>query len=210
MQEVRANYHRPLFLSPPALKPSRRSDQRPGGSLVYTMPTERTLLPLPTPPSLMSDSELRQRQPSPAISPLASPRKHKSPSGLPPLNSPRPATPTTTRGFILLASLALSITLLLYLRGFHSSSPSSYILCSPPGEQQIYTVDHDDSKVECMVVHGDFIIDTGARGMSHEPITPFKTLVHGSFPPSRPHRPVFIVQFDPHHAWCNCRSGTHR
>ena len=157
----------------------------------------------------MSDSELRQRQPSPAMSPKASPRKHKSPSGLPPLNS-RPASPTTTRGFILLASLALSITLLLYLRNFHSSSPSSYILCSPPGEQQIYTVDHDDSKVECMVVHGDLIIDTGARGMSHEPISPFKTTCSRVISPSRPHRPVFIVQIDPYQAWCNCRSGTHR
>ena len=129
----------------------------------------------------MSDSELRQRQPSPATSAKALPREHKSPSGPPPLN-PWPAT-STTRGFILVASLALSITLILYLRNFHSSPPSpSYILCSPPGTQHIYTVDHGDSKVECMAVRGDFIIDTGARGMSHEPISLFKTPVHGSFP----------------------------
>lgn len=129
----------------------------------------------------MSDSELRQRQPSPPTSAKALPRKQKSPGGLPPLNSP-PAT-STTRGFILAASLALSITLLLCLRNFHSPSPSSsYILCSPLGTQQIYTVDHDNSKVECMTVRGDFIVDTGARGMSHEPISLFKTPVHGSFP----------------------------
>jgi len=29
-----------------------------------------------------------------------------------------------------------------------------------------------------MVVHGDFIIDTGARGMSHEPISLFKFMGH--------------------------------
>jgi len=42
---------------------------------------------------------------------------------------------------------------------------------SSPGEQQI-----------CAVDHGDFVIDTGARGMLHEPISLFKTFVHGSFP----------------------------
>ena len=132
----------------------------------------------------MSDSELRQRQPSPATSAKALPITQKGSSRIPSSNLP-PAT-SATRGFILAASLALSVTtLLLYLHNFHSPSlPSSYILCSPPGAQQIYTVDHDDSKVECMTVHGDFIIDTGAHGMSHEPISLFKLPVRGSFPPA--------------------------
>jgi len=34
-----------------------------------------------------------------------------------------------------------------------------------------------------MAVRGDFIVDTGARGMSHEPIiNQFRTSSHGSFP----------------------------
>lgn len=142
--------------------------------------------PTTTPPSSspMSDSELRQRQPSPATSAKASPGKQKGSSSLPPVLNPRPTT-SATRGFILAASLALSVTLLFYLRNFHSSPLASpHILCSPPGTQQIYTVDHGNSKVECMAVHGDFIIDTGARGMSHEPINQFKIPVHGSFPPA--------------------------
>ena len=131
----------------------------------------------------MSDSELRQRQPSPATSTKASPRKQKGSTSPPPSHLPPPAS--ATRRFILAASLALSVTLLLCLRSFHSPSPpSSYLLCSPPGTQQIYTVDHHDSKVECMAVHGDFIIDTGARGMSHELISLLETPVHGSFPPA--------------------------
>ena len=131
----------------------------------------------------MSDSELRQRQPSPGTSAKASPKKRKGSCSPPPSNLP-PAT-SAVRGVILAASFALSVTILLYLRNFHSPSlASSYILCSPPGTQHIYTVDHDDSKVECMAVHGDLIVDTGARGMSHEPITPFRTPAHGSFPPA--------------------------
>lgn len=87
---------------------------------------------------------------------------------------------TVTRGIILAASLALSVIALLYLHDFHSSSPAtSYVLCSPPGTQQIHTVDHDNSKVECMAVSEDFIVDTGSRGMSHEPI---QDAVRGSFP----------------------------
>ena len=130
----------------------------------------------------MSDSELRQRQPSPATSAKTSPKKLKG-SSTPPLSNPPPAT-TVTRGFILTASFALSVTLLLCLHTFHStSSASSYILCSPPGTEKIYSVDHDDSRVECMAVRGDFILDTGARGMSHEPIiSQFRSSAHGSFP----------------------------
>ena len=129
----------------------------------------------------MSDSELRQRQPSPTTSAKTSPKKLKG-SSTPPLPNPPPAT-TVTRGFILTASLALSVTLLLYLHRFHSTSPpSNYLLCSPPGTQKIYSVDHDDSMVECMAVRGDFIVDTGARSMSHEPIGQFRTSAHGSFP----------------------------
>ena len=130
----------------------------------------------------MSDSELRQRQPSPATSAKALPKMKKGPGSPPPPNPPLASS--AARRFILAVSLALSV-ILLCLRNFHSSVPaSSYILCSPPGTQQIYTVDHDDSKVECMAIHGDFIIDTGARGMSHEPISLFKTSVRGSFPPA--------------------------
>lgn len=131
----------------------------------------------------MSDSELRQRQPSPTTSAKTSAKKHKGSNSPPPPDLP-PATPAI-RGFILAASFALSVTLLLYLRNFHSSPlASSYILCSPPDTEHIYTVDHEDSKVECMAVRGDFIVDTGARGTSHEPINLFRTPAHGSFPPA--------------------------
>ena len=141
--------------------------------------------PLTTPPPSffppMSDSELRQRQPSPTTSAMASPKKQKG-SNSPPPSNPPPAS-TVTRGFILAASFALSVTILLCLHTFHSPSPvSTYILCSPPGTRQIYTVDHDDSKLECMAVRGDLIVDTGARGVSHEPIILFRTLLMGHFP----------------------------
>jgi hypothetical protein len=129
----------------------------------------------------MSGSEMRQRQPSPSTSATASP-KEKNGSNDPPLSN-RPSGTTATRGFILAASLALSVILLLYLRNFHSPSPAtSYILCSSPDTQQIYTVNHDDSKVECMAVSGDLIIDTGTHGMSHEPIDPFKAPFVAHFP----------------------------
>lgn len=129
----------------------------------------------------MSGSEMRQRQPSPSTSAAASLKK-KSGFNDPPISNWPPET-TATRGFILAASLALSVILLLYLRNFHSPSrATSYILCSPPDTQQIYTVDHDDSKVECMAVDGDFIINTGTHGMSHEPIDSFKSPFVAHFP----------------------------
>jgi hypothetical protein len=162
----------------------------------------------PLPPSPMSDSELRQRQPSPATSTKAPPKGKENFSSPPPSNKPPAAT--VTRGIILVASLALSVIALLYLRNFHSSSPAtSYILCSPPGARHIYTVDHDDSKAECMTVSEHFILDTGTHGKSHEPINPFKTPFVAHFP-SRPHKPVFIIQIDLHQARRNCRSRTDR
>jgi hypothetical protein len=138
----------------------------------------------------MSDSELRQRQPSPTTPPKA-PLNYRKGSIPPPSNQP-PAT-TATRGFILAASLVLSVILLLYLRNFHSLSPaSSYILCSPPGTQRIYTVDNDKSEVECMAVSGNLIVDTGAHGMSHECTNLFRT-------PFMAHFPQPTSQADIHH-----------
>lgn len=114
----------------------------------------------------MVDSNLRRRRPSPAKPATVSPKKEDS---LPPSN--RPSAATATRYVISGAALALSVIVLLYyLRNFHFPPPATpYILCSLPGTQQIYTVDHDDSKVECMAVRGNFIVDTGAYGMLHEP-----------------------------------------
>ena len=144
-----------------------------GGALVYTAHQRWHLDPSNTPPFiLMSDSELRQRQPSPRTAAKASTEKAQTSS---PPSSYRPAA-TATRCFILAASLALSVIFLLYFRNFHSPPPAtSYVLCSPPGTNQIYTVDHNNSRVECMAVNGKFIIDTGARGKSHEHINLFKT-----------------------------------
>ena len=157
----------------------------------------------------MSDSELRQRQPSPGTRSKASQKKKECSNSPPPSTKP-PTAALVTRGIILAASLALSVIALLYLRDFHSSSPAtSYILCSPPGAQRIYTVDHGDSKVECMAVSGNFIVDTGVYGMSHEPINLFKTPFVAHFT-SRPHKPVFIIQIDPHQARCNCRPRSDR
>jgi hypothetical protein len=128
----------------------------------------------------MSESELRQRQPSPVMPAKASPKKEPDSKRPPPI---QPPVTTAARGFILVVSLALSVSLLLYLRNFHFSSPAtSYTLCSPLGTKQIYTVDHDDSRVECMAVSGDLIIETGAHGMSHEPINLFKTPFVAHFP----------------------------
>lgn len=45
----------------------------------------------------------------------------------------------------------------------HQDIPRAYAVCTP-SEAGIYTVDDEDSKVECMLVNGDKIAITGTRG----------------------------------------------
>lgn len=107
-------------------------------------------------------SELRQR-PSPLSTPKLSSKDF-------PVNPTfTPAGPTSSKGtrvYLVAASIALSVTFVLCLRFFNpkSSLSDSYILCSPPGTAKIYTVDDRNSKVECLVVDGENIVDTGTLG----------------------------------------------
>lgn len=66
-----------------------------------------------------------------------------------------------SRFFIILAGI-----LLLCVYAYLPSKPwtalsDSYVLCSRDGNK-IYTVDENNSQTECIVVHGSYIVDTGA------------------------------------------------
>lgn len=181
---------------------------RPSGTckgVQRTVPTRTILIPQPP---IMSDSNLRQRQQSPVRHAKIPPGKKRS-SGGPPTTFANNVIPAA------LSAFALSVIAFLYLGNPHPSSQptnstsESYILCSPPGTQQIYTVDHEDSKVECMAVGGDFIVDTGTHGMLLEPIIRFKTQFEDHFH-SQPHKSIFIIQTNLHQARCNCRSRIDR
>lgn len=112
---------------------------------------------------MSSKSELRQR-PSPLSTPKLSSKEFQADLEYIQSSVKGPtASSKGTRVYIFTASIVLSITFLLYLRFFPSVS-DSYILCSHPGTAKIYTVDDANSKVECLVVHGQNIIDTGSLG----------------------------------------------
>jgi hypothetical protein len=62
---------------------------------------------------------------------------------------------------VYLIAVALLTT---YSTGYLSStavSPGSYALCSPPGRYQIYTVDSNNTRVECIYVEGSHILMAG-------------------------------------------------
>ena len=119
----------------------------------------------------MSDSTFRQCQPALAKPTKAPPGKKKDrfTIPLPPNQSPAANFIKDLIRAVIIAYCIFHFALRTYLPNFYSLSPaSSYILCSPPGAPQIYTVDNDDSRVECMAVSGNFIVDTGSHSMSHE------------------------------------------
>jgi hypothetical protein len=115
--------------------------------------------------SKMSNSKLRQR-PSPSSTPKVASNDFQGSGGYP-LSVTGPASSRRTRVHIWATSLAFSLALFLYLRSFiFHPSLLSYILCSPPGTTRIYTVDDNNTKVECLVVRDERIIDTGALSSS--------------------------------------------
>jgi hypothetical protein len=59
----------------------------------------------------------------------------------------------------LLASLAALVWISGYLRG---TEPTAYALCSPYGTTNIYTVDANDTKAQCLVVRGERFLYTSA------------------------------------------------
>jgi hypothetical protein len=63
---------------------------------------------------------------------------------------------------IVLASLAFS-ALLLYYPMSPKSLSTSYALCSRDG-LHIYTVDDENTRVQCLVVHKAHVVDTGSLG----------------------------------------------
>lgn len=64
---------------------------------------------------------------------------------------------------IFMVSVAISCAVFFFYRKQQILLPESYALCSRSG-QNIYTVDHFNSRVQCVVVHRSEIVDTGSLG----------------------------------------------
>ena len=47
---------------------------------------------------------------------------------------------------------------------FRGTEPALYALCSPHGTANIYTVDANDTKAQCLVVKGERFLHTNAYG----------------------------------------------
>ena len=71
------------------------------------------------------------------------------------------------RSFVILVGI-LVLIIYAYLASQSSTALShSYALCSRDGNN-IYTVDENNSQTQCIVVHGSYIVDTGALRKSSQ------------------------------------------
>ncbi|CEL56910.1 hypothetical protein RSOLAG1IB_08188 [Rhizoctonia solani AG-1 IB] len=61
-----------------------------------------------------------------------------------------------------IAAIAIACLLLLIRSQKSKEPPEAYALCSSHGERNIWTVDEANARVECMVINGRFIADTGS------------------------------------------------
>ena len=62
-------------------------------------------------------------------------------------------------------SLLAALSVLAWINGcFRGTEPTSYALCSPHGTENIYTVDANDTKAQCLVVKGERFLRTTAYG----------------------------------------------
>ncbi|KAI0266689.1 amidohydrolase family-domain-containing protein [Gloeopeniophorella convolvens] len=101
-------------------------------------------------------ADLRYRSQSSSPKPAA----RKAADGYPVPPAPSPRTHTLSR-FLYASSAILSILYLAYAsKRDRTPLPDAYALCSPTGAN-IYTVDPDHPRVQCMVVQGSYIVDVG-------------------------------------------------
>ena len=70
-----------------------------------------------------------------------------------------------SRFISLLAGLGALAVINGYFRG---TEPTVYALCSPHGTANIYTVDANDTKVQCLIVKGEQFLHTSAYGKNPE------------------------------------------
>jgi len=82
-------------------------------------------------------------------------------SGVSGLKQPPTSNKSGPRSFVILVGI-LALVIYAYLASQSSTALSdSYALCSREGNS-IYTVDEKNSQTQCIVVHGSYIVDTGA------------------------------------------------
>ena len=63
------------------------------------------------------------------------------------------------------ASLLAGLGVLVWVSGyFRGTEHAGYALCSPHGTANIYTVDANDTKAQCLVVKGERFLHTNAYG----------------------------------------------
>ncbi|KAJ1303097.1 hypothetical protein OPQ81_011298 [Rhizoctonia solani] len=62
----------------------------------------------------------------------------------------------------IISAIAIGFLLLLVRTQKSREPPEAYALCSAHGERNIWTVNEGDARVECMVINGKFIADTGS------------------------------------------------
>ncbi|CAE6461904.1 unnamed protein product [Rhizoctonia solani] len=62
----------------------------------------------------------------------------------------------------IISAIAIGGLLLLIRTQKSREPPEAYALCSAHGERNIWTVNEGDARVECMVINGKFIADTGS------------------------------------------------
>lgn len=122
---------------------------------------------------LMSESLKLRKKPSTVALQTCRLNGHAKPASTPPECSRKAnAKETAATVFkILLGSIFLAfVTWLYYTSGGAKTTtlPESYVLCSHHGSA-IYTVDDDDSKVDCLAVHGSRILHTGTLGAQNLP-----------------------------------------
>ena len=109
----------------------------------------------------------------PSLRKRASPEKSTSPVRRTPAPTPAPShaqsRPTAHTPKLLLALVSLSLSYYLYHTFVSSRSPTepladSYALCSREGARQIYTVDPENPRPECFLVHRDKFLFSGSLG----------------------------------------------
>lgn len=77
----------------------------------------------------------------------------------------------------LLAGLGALAVINVYFRG---TEPTVYALCSPHGAANIYTVDANDTKVQCLIVEGERFLHTSTHGENVESPKLFENLTLAS------------------------------
>jgi len=89
----------------------------------------------------------------------------RDPYGKTPVPNSHQRLPGNSRFISLLAGLGV----LALINGcFRGTEPAVYALCSPHGTANIYTVDANDTKVQCLVVKHERFLHTGTYGANRQ------------------------------------------